>query len=64
MQQSGKISLMLVLATGSGTALADDEWRLRLTPYLWFAGLEGDVGTIPGLPPADVDVSHAWAAGQ
>ncbi len=38
-------------ATSSST-----DWSFTLTPYLWMAGLEGDIG-VGGLPPADVDVS-------
>lgn len=41
-------------------ALAEDEWRFNLTPYLWFAGLEGDVGVV-GLPSAPVDISASDA---
>jgi hypothetical protein len=34
-----------------GVASAAD-WEFKLAPYLWFAGLEGDVATIPGEPSA------------
>jgi len=30
-------------------------WSFGLTPYIWFAGLKGDVGAISGLPPVAVD---------
>jgi hypothetical protein len=30
-------------------------WSFALTPYVWFASLEGDVGAISGLPPVSVD---------
>lgn len=33
------------------------EWESTLTPYLWMAGLEGEVGAFANLPPADVDAS-------
>lgn len=36
-------------------APASDGWSFGLTPYVWFAGLEGDVGAISGLPPVSVD---------
>jgi hypothetical protein len=42
-------------------ACADDSWEFRLTPYLWFAGLEGDAATIPGLPTAPIDLSPSEA---
>ena len=31
-------------------------WSFQVTSYVWFAGLEGDVGA-KGLPPVDVDAS-------
>ena len=48
----------LVLST---PALADPGWDFALTPYLWFAGLKGDVATIPGLPSVPIDVSSSQA---
>lgn len=50
----------MVLAAMPLTASASD-WQFRLTPYLWFAGLEGDLATIPGLPSAPVDISPSQA---
>ena len=44
-----------------GPALADDNWQFRLTPYVWFAGIKGDVGTIPPLPTVPIDVSPSDA---
>ncbi len=36
---------------------ADNEnWEFQLAPYGWLAGQSGQVGTLPGLPPADIDV--------
>ena len=32
-------------------------WSFAVTPYIWFAGLEGDVGAISGPPPVSVDAS-------
>jgi hypothetical protein len=43
------------------TASADDDWQFQITPYLWFAGIKGDVSTIPGYPPAPIDVSSSQA---
>ena len=40
---------------------AEDSWDFALTPYLWFAGLKGDVATVPPLPPAPIDVSSSDA---
>lgn len=40
---------------------AEEDWDFKLTPYLWFAGLKGDVATIPPLPAAPIDVSASDA---
>jgi len=37
----------------------DSGWRFAVSPYLWAAGLKGKTGTLPGLPPADVDMSSS-----
>jgi hypothetical protein len=37
--------------------LAQSEWEFNITPYAWFAGLEGDLGTVPGFPSQPVDLS-------
>ena len=34
-------------------------WEFQVTPYAWMAGLNGRVGTVPGLPPVDVDLSFS-----
>ena len=47
---------VLFLSFWVTSAWAQD-WEFRLTPYLWFAGLKGDVGAFPGLPSAPVDIS-------
>jgi hypothetical protein len=51
----------LVIFGSSFPAFAQDAWQFRLTPYVWLAGLRGDVGTIPGQPAAPVDVSASDA---
>ena len=38
-------------------AQAAEPWEFTLTTYLWAAGIDGDVGTFPALPPVSVDVS-------
>jgi hypothetical protein len=35
-------------------------WSLRLTPYLWMIGIEGDLATLSGVPPVEVD----WSFGD
>ena len=49
------------LLLGSDPALAEESWHFRLSPYVWFAGIEGDVATIPGLPSAPIDISPSDA---
>ena len=34
-----------------------DTWRFQVAPYAWLAGQKGTVATLPGLPPADIDVN-------
>ena len=34
-------------------------WSFRVSPYMWFAGLNGDVGVNANLPPLDVDVDFS-----
>ena len=40
-------------------APADDGWTFSVSPYLWAAGINGETGTLPGLPAADVDESFS-----
>jgi hypothetical protein len=53
--------IVLIFALSTVPASADDSWQFRLTPYLWFAGLKGDLATIPGSPPASIDISPSQA---
>lgn len=50
--------LLTAFSTISGHAESDrgDQWRFQLAPYAWLAGQEGTVATLPGLPPADIDI--------
>jgi opacity protein-like surface antigen len=34
-------------------------WSFHVSPYMWFAGISGDVGVNSNLPTVDVDVSFA-----
>jgi hypothetical protein len=36
---------------------AQQAWEWRVAPYLWGSSLSGQVSTLPGQPPADVDAS-------
>ena len=35
----------------------EDSWKFHIVSYAWLAGQEGTVGTLPGLPPADIDIN-------
>jgi hypothetical protein len=49
-----------IAAQGEENAAAPSAgWTFTSTPYVWFAGLQGDLATISGLPPAEVDVSFS-----
>ena len=61
MTRHGVWLLFLGLSFGSNLVVAGENWQFRLSPYLWFAGLKGDVGTIPNLPPASIDISASDA---
>ena len=53
--------LMLGIGLAAPGVASAADWEFKLAPYLWFAGLEGDVATIPGVPPAPIDVSPSDA---
>jgi len=36
-----------------------EDWQFQVTPYLWAAGIEGDIATLPGLPEASIDLSFS-----
>jgi hypothetical protein len=45
---------------GTGaTTTQDSPWSFRVSPYVWFAGLNGDVGVNANLPVVDVDVDFS-----
>lgn len=42
---------------GAGSAEAQDVWEFNITPYVWMAGIEGDVAPASGLPTNSVSLS-------
>ena len=46
-------------APASAQEQAAEGWRFSVSPYLWGAGLSGATGTLPPLPPADIDLSFS-----
>lgn len=57
------VCALAVLALAAGAAAPVDaqgsDWTWTVAPYLWGSGLSGNVGVIPGVPPANVDVSFS-----
>ncbi|WP_138469330.1 hypothetical protein [Poseidonocella sp. HB161398] len=51
------IFLAAALLPAAGPAAAQTGWEFKVTPYGWMAGLDGDLGTVPGLPAQDVSLS-------
>jgi hypothetical protein len=45
----------------SSIAQAQSAWEFRVTPYLWFAGIKGDVSTLPGVPVSPIEVTPSDA---
>ncbi len=50
------LCLTILLVTAPQLALAND-WDFRLNPYIWLAGLEGNVAATPAVPSVPIDVS-------
>lgn len=53
----GVFCAFAAVAVSSGAQAQD--WQFNVTPYAWLSGLNGQVGTIPGAPPVDVDLSFS-----
>ena len=52
---------VMVMWQAPSLAAAESEWEFRLTPYLWFAGVDGDVSTLPGQPVSPIKMSASDA---
>ncbi|NIA31733.1 MAG: hypothetical protein GWP06_17715 [Actinobacteria bacterium] len=50
------ISLQILSIPAYADSTRGDKWKFQLAPYAWLAGQKGTVATLPGLPPADIDV--------
>ncbi|MBB93369.1 MAG: hypothetical protein CML68_01995 [Rhodobacteraceae bacterium] len=49
--------LISALAALGPLGASAQEWSFSVAPYLWAAGQSGTVGVLPGVPPADIDLS-------
>jgi hypothetical protein len=47
---------LILIAPVYGQTKVENDWSFQLAPYAWLAGQNGTVGTLPGLPPADIDI--------
>lgn len=52
----GAVSTILCCLSAYAESNGSDKWNFQLAPYAWLAGQKGKVGTLPPLPPADIDV--------
>jgi len=52
-------SAIAILCSAAAPARAQEPWQFQITPYIWASALEGDVATLPGVPPASVDASFS-----
>ncbi|MEM8730293.1 MAG: hypothetical protein AAGF79_10270 [Pseudomonadota bacterium] len=50
------VGLALILPAAQSRAQSGS-WTYIVEPYLWAAGQSGQVGLLPGVPPADLDLS-------
>ena len=48
------LALTVCIATD---AAAQSDWEFNITPYAWMSGIDGDLGTVPGLPSQEVSLS-------
>lgn len=52
-------SLQLIGNTNNDCATCENGWNFKIAPYIWMAGLKGEVGAFPGLPPISVDFTFS-----
>ena len=52
----GLIFILIGFFSAHAEAEKIDKWQFQIAPYAWLAGQNGTVATLPGLPPADIEV--------
>lgn len=57
----GRIFALVCIASLSTAVVAEEKWNFNLSPYIWFAGLEGDVSPLKRVPVSAVNVSPSEA---
>jgi hypothetical protein len=50
------IGILFLCSSGLAESRSSEKWEYKITPYGWLAGQKGTVATLPGFPPADIDV--------
>jgi hypothetical protein len=55
----GIICFFILCFSAHAESKSDDKWHFHIAPYVWLAGQKGTVATLPGLPPADIDVDFS-----
>lgn len=51
-------------AATAASAQTPGDWHVSVTPYLWVAGVNGDVGVREGTPPTDISVNFPDVAAK
>lgn len=60
MNRALETALLLCLMSAPARAQEDDNWRFRLTPYLFLAGMSGDVAVGGNQASFDASFSDVW----
>ena len=53
--------VMILIVMSQQVVTAESGWKFKLAPYLWFAGVDGDVSTIPDAATGPVKMSPSDA---
>ncbi|MHC4693134.1 MAG: hypothetical protein ACYS67_10370, partial [Planctomycetota bacterium] len=54
------VGLVCSSAYGQAENAGSDKWELSVTPYFWFAGIEGDMKVRENKVDIDVGFSDVW----
>ena len=59
--RKGLITLLISAFLMSESVHADDDWSFLVAPYIWFAGLKGDLSVFPDAPATRINISPSDA---